>query len=187
MTRNKKIIIIIIVAVLVVLAWTPWLNNQSLHDRVFEENWEPMVEKTALRKVVKTYLEENIWEPNQNGRTFCAYEVLGEEGNSNIHQYVWALCQEYYLENTKLREGGGTSLPVALTLQKENHIYKIISHRIPEDGSFYPESIKRIFPKNIRKNKMFSNDVSYHNQHIRILQDEIKKDVELYFKNPYNP
>lgn len=37
MTRNKKIIIKIIIVTIVVLAWSPWLNNQSLHDKVFQK------------------------------------------------------------------------------------------------------------------------------------------------------
>ena len=40
MVKDKKIIITIIIAVIAVLAWAPWLNNQSLHDKVFEERAE---------------------------------------------------------------------------------------------------------------------------------------------------
>jgi hypothetical protein len=38
MTRNKKIITIVtITATIVIFARAPWLDNQSLHDKVFEE------------------------------------------------------------------------------------------------------------------------------------------------------
>ncbi|MFH1036485.1 MAG: hypothetical protein ABIG29_00935 [Candidatus Nealsonbacteria bacterium] len=40
MTRNRKILIIIIAAITVILMWAPWLDNQSLHDKVFEERAE---------------------------------------------------------------------------------------------------------------------------------------------------
>lgn len=41
MTRNKKIILIVMItAVVVVSARAPWLDNQSLHDKVFEERAE---------------------------------------------------------------------------------------------------------------------------------------------------
>ena len=41
MTRNKKLIIIAITTVLVVIfARAPWLDNQTLHDKVFEERAE---------------------------------------------------------------------------------------------------------------------------------------------------
>ena len=138
----------------------------------------------SKKRVVKTYLEENIWKPNRNGKAFCAYEILGEEDGSNIYQYLWVKCKEYYLENGKLREGGGTSLPVVLVLQKENNIYKVISHKVPRAGSLYREDIERLFPENIRRNKMFSNDVNYLNQRGVILKDKIKKEAEFYFDNP---
>ena len=90
------------------------------------------------------------------------------------------LCEEYYLENGKLRKGGGTSLPMALALQRENHTYRIIDSEIPKTSS-YKGDIERIFPEDIRRTKIFSNDVNYHNQHIKILEDEIKKEAEFYF------
>ncbi|MBZ9572545.1 hypothetical protein KJA15_04395 [Patescibacteria group bacterium] len=38
MARNKKIIIIAtITALVVIVAWAPWLDNQILHDKVFQE------------------------------------------------------------------------------------------------------------------------------------------------------
>jgi len=40
MAGNKKIIITVIIVVIAVLAWAPWLNNQNLHDKVFEERAE---------------------------------------------------------------------------------------------------------------------------------------------------
>jgi hypothetical protein len=138
----------------------------------------------SKRETVITYLEKNILKPSFGGVIYCNYEFLGEQHNSGIHYYVWALCQEYYLKGGRISEGSGVSLPAALTLRRENDTYKVINHEIPEDGSFYRGSIERIFPKNIRQNKMFSNDVNYHNQHIRILEDKIKKKAEFYFNNP---
>ena len=40
MTRNKKIIIATIIILIIIVAWAPWLDNQSLHDKVFEERAE---------------------------------------------------------------------------------------------------------------------------------------------------
>jgi len=40
MIPNKIIIITTMVVVIVVLAWAPWLNNQNLQDKVFEERAE---------------------------------------------------------------------------------------------------------------------------------------------------
>jgi len=37
MRNMKKTIILIVTIIIVVLAWAPWLNNQSLHDEVFQK------------------------------------------------------------------------------------------------------------------------------------------------------
>lgn len=37
MKKNTKIIIIAVLLLLVLLAWAPWMNNQAIHDRVFQE------------------------------------------------------------------------------------------------------------------------------------------------------
>jgi len=174
MTRNKKIVILGMVVIILLmgffLIWNPFFGFYGVE--------VPININESEKENIKIYLEENIWKPNRGGKTFCAYEILGEESGLDIHQYyLWALCKEYYLENSKLREAGGTSLPVAITLQRESNTYKVIGHEVPRNGSFYKEEIERIFPENIRRNKMFSNDVNYHNQHIRVLEDEIKNNL----------
>lgn len=37
MSKNNKIIITIIAAVIIVLAWAPWLNHQAIHDQILQE------------------------------------------------------------------------------------------------------------------------------------------------------
>ena len=59
MTRNKKIIIAIITAVIVIFAGAPWLNNQSLHDKVFEE-------RAKIDGTIDKYTGEQI----------CDYKVM---------------------------------------------------------------------------------------------------------------
>lgn len=37
MKKNTKIVLILALLVLSLLAWSPWLDNQAIHDRVFQE------------------------------------------------------------------------------------------------------------------------------------------------------
>lgn len=37
MKRNTKIIVIAFLLILFLLAWAPWMNNQVIHDKVFQE------------------------------------------------------------------------------------------------------------------------------------------------------
>lgn len=37
MKKNAKIALIITLVVMVLFAWAPWMDNQAIHDRVFQE------------------------------------------------------------------------------------------------------------------------------------------------------
>lgn len=37
MKKNTKIILVLALLVLMLLAWDPWIDNQAIHDRVFQE------------------------------------------------------------------------------------------------------------------------------------------------------
>lgn len=105
-------------------------------------------ENEAKKEVIKNYLEENIWKPTEEGKTFCAYRILGgesrEESDADITQYLWVLCEDYSFKDGKLKQWGGTSLPATINLQKENHIYRVVSCKIPGSGTLYLEDIKKI-------------------------------------------
>ncbi len=63
MSRNKKIIIIAIITIIVVIfARAPWLNNQSLHDKVFEERAE--IDGTIDKHTGELICDYNVmWAP----------------------------------------------------------------------------------------------------------------------------
>jgi len=63
MNRNKKIIIIAtIITLIVILARAPWLDNQSLHDEVFEERAE--IDGTIDKYTGKLICDYNVmWAP----------------------------------------------------------------------------------------------------------------------------
>ncbi|MCJ7816871.1 MAG: hypothetical protein MUP55_03350 [Candidatus Aenigmarchaeota archaeon] len=59
MKRNFKILIIALLIILVLLAWAPWLDNQAIHDRVFQE---------------KARIDGTI--DRQTGNLICDYNVM---------------------------------------------------------------------------------------------------------------
>lgn len=59
MKKNTKIIIIVVLLVLFLLAWAPWMNNQAIHDRVFNE---------------KAKIDGTI--DKQTGELICDYNVM---------------------------------------------------------------------------------------------------------------
>ena len=59
MKTNFKILIIALLIILVLLAWAPWLDNQAIHDQVFQE---------------KARIDGTI--DRQTGNLICDYNVM---------------------------------------------------------------------------------------------------------------
>jgi len=129
-----------------------------------------------LKTVMRTYLEQNLGETGFGGKVFCAHNVLGiNESGEQIHVYVYAVCQEYYLKGEDLTKGTGSALPVALLVQKTGSQYRVVSHEVPGDGSRFSADVERIFPPDIRK-KVYSAPSSNAST-----QAEAEKEAKQYF------
>jgi hypothetical protein len=130
---------------------------------------------------VKAYLVKNVGQASYGGKIFCACDMLGTEPrNDGLDVYVWALCGEYYLDNGHLTLGTASSLPVALSLQKENGHYTVTSYEVPRDGIDYGPSIQRIFPPDAIE-KMCTVNSNCYNERAQRLQNDIGQKAGEYF------
>ncbi len=95
-------------------------------------------------QVIQNYLDKGIFLNDDQGRPFCAFEVLGK-GNGEI--YVWSFIQYYY--KGSLERGTGWSVPMVLKVERVNGKLRILDHKLPGDGNKYWEDIKKMFPESI--------------------------------------
>jgi len=124
---------------------------------------------------VESYLVENIGQAYTSGKVFCAYDVLGTASKAEgTDVYVWALCGEYYLNNTVLTLGTASSLPVALYEKNSDGIFTVIGYEIPSDGTAYMSDIQRIFPSDAIQ-AMCHEDANCYNERARRLESEIEQ------------
>lgn len=70
------------------------------------------------------------------------------------YAYMWILKRSYYVmkdpfetHNDRVVSGSGSHMPYKFVFDKDSH--KIFDYEIPEDGSHYHSSIRKIFPKKI--------------------------------------
>lgn len=139
------ILIVFCIASLFVLEPTNAEIISKKEQNLYEQVKQYLIE---LEKEDFEQREENITTNQENFKTFIDIQELGIETKENeTYVYVWALIQNYYLQEEIATTG--SSMPYKFTI-KDN---KIISYEIPEDGDRYEESMERIFPKEIR-NKM---------------------------------
>ena len=62
MKRNAKIILILALMALLLLVWAPWMDNQAIHDRVFEER--ARIDGTIDRQTSELICDYNVmWFP----------------------------------------------------------------------------------------------------------------------------
>lgn len=94
------------------------------------------------------------WKTTTDSRNFCVIENLTITGDDLFPLYVWVRCGEFILQEGKLKELSGKSVPAKINYQNQLSFYDIskMSHEVPRDGSLYLKDVKRIFPEELIRN-----------------------------------
>lgn len=116
-----------------------------------------------LYEIAKEYLINQEKETSHDKdmpkfNSFIAYKGFGIQENSEKNEkyaYMWVLQENYYVLNNQLCSSTGSSIPYKFTFKED----KVIKYDIPEDGSNYTSSMKKLFPSDIY-NKIISYDSS---------------------------
>ena len=80
------------------------------------------------------------------GEMRCAYRPLGQSGK---RVFVWSMCSELLAVDGRLVDGSGMSLPAAFEIEVDSGHARVAGVEVPQDGSGYAPSIRRIFPADI--------------------------------------
>jgi len=129
-----------------------------------------------LRDVTKTYLESHLGVAGFGGKSFCAYKVMElDQSEERLREFVYAVCQEYYLKNGVVEEGTGLGLPVVLTLRRTGLMYQVVGHQTPGDGGQYSRDVERLFPKQTHR-EIFEAGPNY-----TAWKDEVAGEARKYF------
>jgi hypothetical protein len=105
-------------------------------------------------KAITDYLltqNQFSWKNKEDSRNFCVIDDLNPE-QELFPKYVWALCQEFAMENGVLKEESGSSGPIKISYPNELSYYdpSKFSYEAPGDGTGYGIGIKKIFPANVQ-------------------------------------
>lgn len=92
------------------------------------------------------------WKTTTDSRNFCVIENLNPTENNPFPLYVWVRCGEFIIQNGKLKELSGLSVPTKINYPNQLSFYDIskFSYEVPRDGSLYSKDIKTIFPLNVQ-------------------------------------
>ena len=130
------------------------------------------VEQYLIQQEQPQYFsKEKYSTPNYNVKDLNVFTDIAKLGirqqQDKTYVYVWALVESYYVQDGKLVENSGSSVPYKFIFEND----EIVNYEIPKDGSEYTKSIKKIFPEDIRR-KFNASLVSDNN---------IKKQVKKYY------
>jgi hypothetical protein len=136
----------------------------------------PLEQFSSLQSI-KDYLTTNVASTGFGGKPYCAYEVLdAQQESENLNIYLWTVCQEYYSDKQKLRQGTSAVLPVALVMQRNGNSLSVLSHRIPRDGALYAKDMPVIFSKRFMT-KDQAETTADRNNRVNRLQGEIEREA----------
>ena len=115
--------------------------------------------------------EEQELSPKEDLQIFFDYEGFGisEKGDKRC-AYMWILEEAYYIEDKELKSGSASSMAYKITFDKESKVIKV---EIPEDGTYYVDSIRKMFPDDIEK-KILNFEMDDKN---------LEKQVKEYYKD----
>lgn len=182
--KKKVLIIFVILAVLIgTIVWYFKLNQRYYitdYDWLYDEAIEYL--KNEIR-------EESNYKDKADYQVFTNYAAFGiQEDHTKKYAYMWILEEEYYVENGELQMGSGSSMAYKFTFEND----KVIDYEIPQDGSYYTSSIRKMFPKRIADQILSFNmdsskldvDVQLHYEYLDI--DDSASQVS-NTTNPYIP
>ncbi len=163
------------------------INRMRNNEPVFFSTWgflyaPPInIEDAKIENAIKDYLiledEENQHYDNEKSFVAMRTYLLKENSKSNYYVYAWVLQKKYYLEDGKVKEDSGSSIPYKFEVVKTDNTYEVRDYDIPRDGSYYERDMKHIFPNSVLRDM----DDIHNNGDIERLELEIENQVKLYF------
>ncbi len=148
---SKKIVILIGLLLVMLIVGFIWANQRRLErvEKPLEQDSDQIegpIQVSERDALIKGYLTDFYGQTNFGGRVYCDHEFWGSDQQPDrIYYYLWALCQEYYLDEAgNLQKGLVYSGPVVLTAVMDRGRLTIVEHRSFEDDR---DAAKAAFPE----------------------------------------
>ncbi len=117
---------------------------------------------------------------HDNEKTFASIKIylVNEKTSKKLyHVYTWVLEEKYYLENKKIKQDSGFSIPYKFVVEFIDNEYIVTASKTPRDGSYYSKDMEEIFPNSVRK----KIDDAYTDSTIERLKLDIIEQTKLYY------
>lgn len=115
----------------------------------------PKEAHTDIEPELDSYISEVILEKNKLDYTKDFYVTESHKildvkiYEDEIVVYLWEMVQYYDYVDGKLKNEGGSHIPVVITVENKEGAYSLQDYWLPRDGSYYATDIKEVFPNYI--------------------------------------
>ena len=163
---KKSLVIILIIVFLIIIGVVLYsMREKTVTNRedLYEKAEEYLISLEEPQYVLKTKESSPDYDIS-DFKVFTNIQKLGiKQKRNQFYVYVWATVQSYYVQDNQLEINSGYSGPRKLIIEND----EVIDCIETKDGTEYAESVKKIFPKDIR-DKM--ENLSFDNQK---MQEEV--------------
>ncbi|OGS19172.1 MAG: hypothetical protein A2219_07500 [Elusimicrobia bacterium RIFOXYA2_FULL_50_26] len=89
-------------------------------------------EADGLRGALNEYLAHYAGAAGFGGVVFAGYDVVKKEEDGALSKnYIWVVCQEYYMDDGNVRRGTEISVPAVVTLARSVNDYRVMDFKMP--------------------------------------------------------
>ena len=161
----KEIFLILIIISLGIFISLNLFDNDKV---VFIKDCDYLYDE-AIKYIINN--EDKSYENKEKYKLFVDYEKYGISKDSKYrYVYMWVYVESHYIENDKVVDGGGHSVPYKFVFSKNSK--KVIDVIMPMDGREYGISIRKMFPKSVYKKILKHQDSN----------DKIENEVREYYE-----
>jgi len=140
----KKILIIAITSLFIctIILFIPVL----CYSDVIQDDVDPKIQKM----VINYFENKPNLRPEEKAFVYCDFLGMSTK-RDKIEVYAWCVPWTFKLIDNQVLEGGGSSVPTVIYLEKTKNGLEVKGYKEPGDGSLYGPSIRRMFPKRYQR------------------------------------
>ncbi len=143
----------VIVGLLAILGILMWRREDSDGQKVQFITGNDDLYDIAIQYLIDH--DERNYRKEDGYKLFTYYTGFGiAEDELFKYAYMWILEESFYVMKSsfgtqydRVVRGSGSHMPYKFVFDKDSH--KIVDYEIPDSGSYYPGSIRRMFPREI--------------------------------------
>lgn len=161
---RKLLFIFLTVAVISLAGCTE--NTLEYEDE--DHNVTEEMDELISEHIIETYASSS----HETDQQFEVHKIYGTSKTKDILSVYLYSYYGGFNKATGTEAQMGHSLPAVVKVKKDGNRYKVVDYTEPQDGNYYPSSLKKMFPKK------YIDQISHDTGNIEDLEEKMQMKVE---------